>query len=131
LDATAASIDRDDEGGDRKILKIPLPPPRPRERKKILVPGGSATEPRRIDQAFVLALARAMSWMRALRHGERTPPRSLCSALNLFFGMTKLLSKLVSLKTLGPKKPGQVNLSDGGWAHKYTNMRRRRTQEEL
>jgi hypothetical protein len=31
-------------------------------------------------------------------------------ALNLFVGMTKLLSKTVSLKTLGPKKPGQVNI---------------------
>lgn len=70
LDATAASVNRDDEGGGQKILKIPLPPPRPRERKEILVPGGSGTEPRRVDQALVLALARARSWMRTLRRGE-------------------------------------------------------------
>ncbi len=32
----------------------------------------------------------------------------ICSGLNLFFGMTKLLSKPSSFDSLGPKKPGQV-----------------------
>jgi hypothetical protein len=33
----------------------------------------------------------------------------ICSGLNLFFGMTKLLSERSALDSLGPKKPGQVN----------------------
>ena len=34
----------------------------------------------------------------------------ICSALKRFFGITRLLSKSVSLKPLGTKRPGQVNL---------------------
>jgi hypothetical protein len=41
-----------------------------RERKEIIVPGNSAPQPRRIDQALILALARARSRMRALRQAE-------------------------------------------------------------
>jgi hypothetical protein len=52
------------------ILKAPLPGVRARARKEILVPGGAGSQPRRIDQALILALARARSWIRALRHGE-------------------------------------------------------------
>jgi len=33
-------------------------------------PGGAGSAPYRVDQALVLALARARSWMRALRRGE-------------------------------------------------------------
>jgi hypothetical protein len=33
---------------------------------------------------------------------------TICSALNLFFGMTILLSKLVSIKSLGTKRASQV-----------------------
>jgi DNA invertase Pin-like site-specific DNA recombinase len=53
-----------------KVLKVPLPAPRPRERKEILVPNGFEIEPRRVDQALVLALARARSWIRALTEGQ-------------------------------------------------------------
>jgi hypothetical protein len=68
-DGTAASIDGD-QNESRNTLKLPLPAPRPRERKEIFVPGNSGTQPRRIDQALVLALARARSWTRALRQVE-------------------------------------------------------------
>ncbi len=70
VDPTATFVGRDDESGGRKTLKIALPPPRPRERKEILVPGGSGVQPRRADQALVLSIARARSWMRAMRRGE-------------------------------------------------------------
>jgi hypothetical protein len=68
-DGTAASIDGD-QNESRNTVKLPLPAPRPRERKEIFVPGNSGTQPRRIDQALVLALARARSWMRTLRQVE-------------------------------------------------------------
>jgi len=41
-----------------------------RERKEILISGNSGMQPRRIDQALILAVARARSWMRKLRQGE-------------------------------------------------------------
>jgi hypothetical protein len=68
--SNAAIIDDDEKSESRNTLTIPLPPPRTRERKEIFVPGNSGTQPRRIDRALVLALARARSWMRALRQAE-------------------------------------------------------------
>jgi hypothetical protein len=70
VDDAAASIDSDDKSESRKALRLALPPPHPRERKEILVPGNPGTQPRRIDQALILTLARARSLMRALRQGE-------------------------------------------------------------
>jgi len=64
------SIDGSDQSDSPNTLRLALPPSRPRERKEILVAGTSGTQPRRIDQALILALARASSWMRALRQGE-------------------------------------------------------------
>jgi site-specific DNA recombinase len=65
-----SAIDGDNQSKSLKTLRLSLPPPRPRERKEILVPGTSGTQPRRIDQALILALARARSWMRRLQQGE-------------------------------------------------------------
>jgi site-specific DNA recombinase len=68
-DAHTATADTDD-GVAAMILEVPLPPARPRARKEILIPGNARSAARRIDEALLLALARARSWMRALRHGE-------------------------------------------------------------
>jgi len=69
-DDTAASVDVDEKNDSPSTIKLSLPPPRPRERKEIIVPGSSGTQPRRIDHELTLALARARSWIRALRQGE-------------------------------------------------------------
>src|SRR5476651_421728 len=37
---------------------------------------------------------------------------TICSALKRFFGITRFLSKAVSIKPLGTKRPGQVNVVD-------------------
>ena len=65
--SSAASSEAGGKSESQSTLRLPLPPPRPRERKEILVPGNSGSKPRRVDRALVLALARARSWMRALR----------------------------------------------------------------
>ena len=70
MDHTGASIDGDNQSNSLTTVRLALPPPRPRERKEILVSGTSGTQPHRIDQALILALARARSWMRRLRRGE-------------------------------------------------------------
>jgi site-specific DNA recombinase len=69
-DCDMARADGDEHDATPTILKVSLPPARPRARKAILVPGNAGSGPRRIDQALILALARARSWMRALREGE-------------------------------------------------------------
>ena len=52
-----------------QVHVVPLPAPRPRARKEIIVPGGHNSSPRRLNHALVLAIARAKSWMRELRSG--------------------------------------------------------------
>ncbi len=68
--STAASSEVGGESESQSTLRLQLPPPRPRERTEILVPGNSGAQPRRIDQELILALARARSWMRALRQAQ-------------------------------------------------------------
>jgi DNA invertase Pin-like site-specific DNA recombinase len=57
-----------EDGDTPKIYTAPLPGPRPRARKEIIVPGGRT--PRRINHALMLALARAKNWMHGLREGK-------------------------------------------------------------
>src|SRR5262249_16913413 len=66
----ALKVGDDNQNNGANTVRLALPPNRPRERKEILVPGNCGTQPRRIDQALILALARARSWMRSLRQGE-------------------------------------------------------------
>ena len=68
--STAASSEAGGMSESQSTLRLPLPPPRPRERKEILVPGNSGAQPCRVDRELILALARARSWMRALRQAQ-------------------------------------------------------------
>jgi len=52
-----------------QVHVVPLPAPRPRARKEIIVPGGHNSSPRRLNHALVLAIARAKSWMRGASQG--------------------------------------------------------------
>jgi len=78
-----AAVERTNTGNDREVLTAPLPAARPRERKEIVVPGGAGTKPRRLDQALILALARARSWLRALRRGEYADTADIAGCFGL------------------------------------------------
>jgi hypothetical protein len=69
-DAGTATVGERDRDAPTTILKVLLPGVRPRARKEIFIPGNGGSAPRHIDQAVMLALARARSWIRALRQGE-------------------------------------------------------------
>jgi DNA invertase Pin-like site-specific DNA recombinase len=68
--ATPATALEDEDGNVPRIHVVPMPEPRPRARKEIIVPGGRDATPRRVSQPLILALARAKSWMRDLRAGK-------------------------------------------------------------
>jgi hypothetical protein len=57
-----------EDGGIPKAYTAPLPAPRPRARKEIIIPGGRT--PRRVSQPLILAIARAKTWMQGLRDGK-------------------------------------------------------------
>jgi len=60
-----------EEDRDAPLVHVaPLPDPRPRAQKEIIVPGGHNASPRRVNLALLLAIARAKSWMRDLRSGK-------------------------------------------------------------
>jgi hypothetical protein len=63
-----SSSEVDEDCDTPKIYTAPLPGPRPRARKEIIVPGGRT--PRRINHALMLAIARAKKWMHGLREGK-------------------------------------------------------------
>src|SRR5262245_15062846 len=87
------------DGGNQipKTLRLALPPPRSRERKEILVPGNCGTQPRRIDQALILALARARSWMRSLRQGEFVDTNEIAQRFGLGDAHVRRLLRLAYL----------------------------------
>jgi DNA invertase Pin-like site-specific DNA recombinase len=66
--SAAAAQDEDDDGP--QVHRAPLPDPRTRARKEIIVPGGQNAPPRRVNHALILAIARAKSWMQGLRSGR-------------------------------------------------------------
>jgi site-specific DNA recombinase len=69
--ATSPSSGEPGEDGDAPTIHtVPLPAPRPRARKEIIIPGGAASAPRRLNHALILAIARAKAWMRDLRSGK-------------------------------------------------------------
>jgi hypothetical protein len=78
----SAVPDGEDHEPAQTILKAPLPNARPRARKEVLVPG-NAGSPQRVDQALILTLARARSWMRALQQGEYTHTAEIAGRFGL------------------------------------------------
>jgi hypothetical protein len=66
----AASESSGADGEASRILRVPMPGPRLRDRKDIIIPGDAGTPPRRLDRSLVLAVARGRTWASALRKGE-------------------------------------------------------------
>jgi len=91
------TIDNDNHSQDPKTIRLALPPARPRARKEILVPGNCGTQPRRIDQALILALARARSWMRSLRQGEFVDTNEIAQRFGLGDAHVRRLLRLAYL----------------------------------
>ena len=67
-DQGVTALERD-EDAPKTVVKVALPVV-PRARKEILVPSSSKSGPRRVDRELILAVARARSWMLALRQGQ-------------------------------------------------------------
>jgi DNA invertase Pin-like site-specific DNA recombinase len=70
IDRAGGFVDGDTQDESPTTVRLALPPPCPRARKEIIVPGNSGTRPRRIDHELIRALARARSWMGMLQQGE-------------------------------------------------------------
>jgi DNA invertase Pin-like site-specific DNA recombinase len=91
------TIDGDNPSRDVKTFRLALPPHRPRARKEILVPGNCGTQPRRINEALILALARAKSWMRGLRQGEFADTNEIAQRFGLGHAHVRRLLRVAYL----------------------------------
>lgn len=88
-----------DEDVPKTVVKVALSAA-PRARKEILVPSSSNSGPRRVDRELVLALARARSWMLALRQGRYTDTAQIARR----FGLSDPhVRRLLRLAYLGPE----------------------------
>jgi hypothetical protein len=72
-----------DEDQTPKVLTAALPTSRPRARKEIIIPGAINTSPRRLDQALILAIARAKFWMRDLRARKYADTKEIAQRFKL------------------------------------------------
>jgi hypothetical protein len=81
----------------QSVLKIRLPDAPPRARREIIVPGGTGSATRRIDQALILSIARARSWLRALRQGEYTDTTEIARRFGLGDAHVRRLVRLTFL----------------------------------
>jgi hypothetical protein len=72
-----------DYGDEPKIYTAPLPVPAPRARKEIIIPGGRERALRKVSQDLVLAIARARTWMRALREGTYRDTKEIARRFKL------------------------------------------------
>jgi site-specific DNA recombinase len=70
LTGGAASPSLGADGEASRVLRVPIPGPRLRDRRDIIIPGDVRTPPRRLDRSLVLAVARGRTWASALRRGE-------------------------------------------------------------
>jgi len=91
------SVDGDADDAAQSILKIRLPDAPPRARREIIVPGGTGSATRRIDQALILSIARARSWLRALRQGEYTDTTEIARRFGLGDAHVRRLVRLTFL----------------------------------
>jgi site-specific DNA recombinase len=73
----ATSATAEDSNDGPQVHLEPMPVPRPRARKEIIIPGGRNSGPRRINQPLILAVARAKSWMHDLRARKYVDTREI------------------------------------------------------
>jgi hypothetical protein len=68
-EADLASAEPDGAPAAAPVLTLPLPAGHGRARREIIIPGPKS-EKRHVDEALILALARARSWLRGLTQGD-------------------------------------------------------------
>jgi hypothetical protein len=85
------------DGEAARVLRVPLPGPRLRDRKDIIVPGDAGIPPRRLDRSLVLAVARGRTWAAALRRGEYADTAAIAGECGLGESYVRRMLRLAYL----------------------------------
>jgi len=94
-DAASPSLEADGEAS--RILRVPMPGRRLRDRKDIIIPGVAGTPPRRLDRSLVLAVARGRTWAAALRQGEYVDTAEIAGKCGLSEAYVRRILRLAFL----------------------------------
>jgi hypothetical protein len=97
LEGDTASSSLGADGEAARVLRAPLPGPRLRDRKDIIVPGDAGTPPRRLDRSLVLAVARGRTWAAALRRGEYSDTAEIAGECGLGESYVRRILRLAYL----------------------------------
>jgi hypothetical protein len=94
-DAASSSLAADDEAS--RVLRVPMPGRRLRDRRDIIIPGDAGTPPRRLDRSLVLAVARGRTWASALRRGEYADTAEIAGKFELSEAYVRRILRLAYL----------------------------------
>jgi hypothetical protein len=94
-DTASSSLGADGEAA--RVLRVPIPGPRLRDRKDIIVPGDAGIPPRRLDRSLVLAVARGRTWAAALRRGEYADTAEIAGECDLGESYVRRMLRLAYL----------------------------------
>jgi DNA invertase Pin-like site-specific DNA recombinase len=94
-DAASPSLGADGEAS--RILRVPMPGRRLRDRKDIIIPGDARTPPRRLDRSLVLAVARGRTWAAALRQGKYADTAEIAGKCELSEAYVRRILRLAFL----------------------------------
>jgi hypothetical protein len=97
LTRDAASPPLGADGEASRILRVPMPGRRLRDRKDIIIPGDAGTPPRRLDRSLVLAVARGRTWASALRQGEYADTAAIADKCGLGESYVRRILRLAYL----------------------------------
>jgi site-specific DNA recombinase len=86
------------EGGEGlRVLHLPLPDRRSKDRREIIIPGNNGSPPTRLDRSLVVAVARGRCWARGLRRGDYKDTAQIASKFDLSEAYVRRILRLAYL----------------------------------
>ena len=86
------------EGGEGpRVLHLPLPDRRSKDRREIIIPGNNGSPSTRLDRSLVVAVARGRCWARGLRRGDYKDTAQIASKFDLSEAYVRRILRLAYL----------------------------------
>ncbi len=86
------------EGGEGpRVLHLPLPDRRSKDRREIIIPGNNGSPSTRLDRSLVVAVARGRCWARGLRRGDYKDTAQIASKFDLSESYVRRILRLAYL----------------------------------
>jgi site-specific DNA recombinase len=80
-----------------RMLHLPLPDRRSKDRREIIIPGNNGSPSTRLDRSLVVAVARGRCWARGLRRGDYKDTAQIASKFDLSESYVRRILRLVYL----------------------------------